>query len=640
MNLTFDISGSQIDGARDYQEDAFLITNLSDAGDGAQKSLVICADGMGGHAAGNVASNMAIQAFNRHFSGLDNSQEIYQLLTDGVAKANYSIAETVKETAALKGMGCTLVAAFLEKNHLWWASVGDSHLYLLRNGELKKKNADHSYGGFLDRMAAHGKPMEPEPGFARNMLMSALTGDDIADLDCPHTPLELIPGDRIIISSDGLDTLSAGKIIHYASEAASAKECVDALLQAVKDAAMPRQDNTTVIVVDVFDKNAAAAEPEPEFEEIIIEDDGSDSTVPHGAEPDLDKTMENLRQPEAEESKGGMARIIAILVVVIAAAAGAYFFMAGDNKSEHPAIELEEPATEPVKQNAPEPVNEEQQVPPVQTQQTLKPEKPAAVTEPAPVKIPAADSDKTTTSSGTFRDSLNAGGSSPEMLWIPAGSFSMGSPNSRTEFDERPRHNVTIKRFAISKYEISFAEYEQFTRATGHRMPDNLYLEKDTHPVINISWDDALAYTKWLSKQSGHKYRLPSEAEWEYAARAGSTDDYWWGRKIGRNNAHCFGCSTAYDPRIPTKRGSFKANAFGLYDTQGNAAEWVYDCYHENYEGAPGDGSNWEGGDCSVRVVRGGSYGSPPPSLRSAKRDKFKSDGIYDNIGFRVVRED
>ncbi len=631
MNLTFDISGSQIDGARDYQEDAFLITNLAGSGSGEQASLIICADGMGGHAAGNVASNMAIQAFNRHFSTHHGKDEVYQILTDGVGSANYSIAETVKETAALKGMGCTLVSAFFEANHLWWVSVGDSHLYLLRDGELKKKNADHSYGGFLDRMAADGKEIEPEPGFARNMLMSALTGDDIADIDCPHTPLELKPGDRIVISSDGLDTLSAGKIIHYSNESTNAKECVDNLLQAVTDAAMPRQDNTTVIVIDVHDKDAVAtAVPEPEFEEIIIEDD-SDSTEPHDPEPDLDKTLESISpSAEGESSGGGMGKIIGIVVLLLAIAGGAFVFLTGDKPTPRPEIEVEKEA--PVTQPAPP------------AEVTRAPAVEPVIEKPAPVVKPVeqkAESVKPvpTTSKGVFSDRLKSGGNGPEMIWIPAGKFSMGSPTSRTDFDERPRHTVSIERMAMSKYEVSFAEYEQFANATGRKIPDNLYLEKTTHPVINVSWDDALAYTKWLSRESGHKYRLPSESEWEYAARAGTIDDYWWGRKIGKNNAHCFGCSTAYDPRVPTKRGSFKANPFGLFDTSGNVLEWVYDCYHENYEGAPTDGSVWEGGDCSVRIVRGGSYGSPPPALRNAKRDKFKSDRSYDNIGFRVVRE-
>ena len=148
---TFDISGAQIDGARDYQEDAFLITHL---GEGEGGSLVIVADGMGGHAAGNVASNMAVQTFNKHLTGNFPSEHLPQLLNEAILQANNSISETVRETAALKGMGCTLVAIVLEENRLRWVSVGDSHLYICRDGQLRKLNADHSYGG-LSR--SHGR---------------------------------------------------------------------------------------------------------------------------------------------------------------------------------------------------------------------------------------------------------------------------------------------------------------------------------------------------------------------------------------------------------------------------------------------------------------------------------------------------
>ena len=254
--LTFDISGAQIDGARDYQEDAFLITHFGDS-NSEGGSLVIVADGMGGHAAGNVASNMAVQTFNKHITSNFPSEDLSEVLRESVQQANNSISETVRETAALKGMGCTLVAAVLDEKFIRWVSVGDSHLYLIRNHEVKKKNVDHSYGGFLDRMAAEGTPVEPEAGFSRNMLMSTLTGEDIAEIDCPETPLELQAGDRIIVASDGLDTLSQGKVLSFATEAATPKECVDALLQGVEEAKMPRQDNTTVVIIDVGEKEEA-----------------------------------------------------------------------------------------------------------------------------------------------------------------------------------------------------------------------------------------------------------------------------------------------------------------------------------------------------------------------------------------------
>lgn len=241
----------------------------------------------------------------------------------------------------------------------------------------------------------------------------------------------------------------------------------------------------------------------------------------------------------------------------------------------------------------------------------------------------------------TFRDKLKVGGEGPAMVWISAGSFEMGSPDYSVEYDQRPRHKVTLQKFAMSQYEITIAEYQRFARATGRSMPNTKGLDPKTYPIFSVSWDDAVYYTRWLSQQTGHKYQLPSEAQWEYAAAAG-TDTYfwWWGQVPGKGHAHCFGCGSGLDPRMPTKVGSFKPNRFGLYDTAGNVSEWVYDCYHKNYEGAPTDGSIWEGGDCSNRVVRGGSYASPPKSIRPSNREEFRSDQANDEIGFRVVRTD
>ena len=142
-----------------------------------------------------------------------------------------------------------------------------------------------------------------------------------------------------------------------------------------------------------------------------------------------------------------------------------------------------------------------------------------------------------------------------------------------------------------------------------------------------------------LSKQTGKKYRLPSEAEWEYAAGAGATTNYWWGVKVGENNAHCFDCKTGLNPRQPTNVGRFKPNPFGLYDTAGNVMEWAHDCYHPDYNGAPDDGSVWEGGDCSFRVARGGAYSSTSGSIRTPKRAKWRSTKGNDTVGIRVVRK-
>ena len=329
MGFTFDISGSQINGARDYQEDAYLITHLSDDnGEGA--SLVIVADGMGGHAAGNVASNMAVQTFNKYLTGNFPGEKLYEVLRNATLAANQSITETVTETPALRGMGCTLVAALLKDRHLYWVSVGDSHLYLLRKKQLVKKNANHSYGGFLDRMAAAGKPVEAEAGFSRNMLMSALTGDEIADIDCPETPLELEAGDRIVISSDGLDSINTAKIVSFAENAKNAKEYATALLKGVEDAAIPRQDNTTVVVIDVNSKEAKAA-PAAAPAKVAIEPEKTQPSINIAAPK---ATPRSYAPPAKESSKLGV--IASVVAAVLLLGGGGYFFLEGGKPVSRP----------------------------------------------------------------------------------------------------------------------------------------------------------------------------------------------------------------------------------------------------------------------------------------------------------------
>ena len=651
MALEFELAGSQIDGARDYQEDAFLITNLTDA-NGKPSALVVIADGMGGHAAGNVASNMAVQAFNKHVSANYPSENPSEILEQAVIKANNSIKETVAETPALSGMGCTMVAAILEDGKMWWASVGDSHCYLVRDRELTKKNADHSYGGFLDRMEADGTPVEAEPGLSRNMLMSAITGEDINEIDVPANPFDLQAGDRIILCSDGLDTLSAGKIIQYSEWSESTKECADALMTAVEEANMPRQDNTTAVVVNVKD----TAEAAPVVSETVTEDVGestaemsvaevSTEEIEPESEPQQQVGQPVFAEPEAdsidEEAKSKTGLMIGIAAAVILVIGGVAFTMMGKKpvQQSEPTVaeqemEAEFEATDEQDIDAPV-VDEEDEMPVALAEQEAVTEETAETTtpvaEPAPEKVAA-------TVGKTIQDSLKSGGKGPLMVVIPAGKFAMGSTSSKNS-DERPRHDVTVEQFAVSQYEITFAQYDLFAKAKGKKTPDSLYLDRETHPVIFVSWDDAYYYTKWLSEETGQKYRLANEAEWEYLASTGKKTTYWWGYDEEPNRAHCFGCGTNLDPRKPTKIGSFEANAFGLYDTSGNVAEWIHDCWHDNYKGAPEYADVWEGGDCSYRVVRGGAYSTPPQSIRNAKRDKFKSDKAYDHIGIRVVRE-
>jgi len=228
----------------------------------------------------------------------------------------------------------------------------------------------------------------------------------------------------------------------------------------------------------------------------------------------------------------------------------------------------------------------------------------------------------------------------PEMVVIPAGSFIMGSSDGRDH--EKPPHKVTIaKPFAVSKLEVTFAEWETCVSGggcTANPTPSDKSWGKERRPVINVSWTDAQEYVGWLSNKTGKTYRLLSEAEWEYAARAGTTTQYAWGDGIGKGNANCDGCGSQWDNKQTAPVGAFKPNAFGLFDMHGNVHEWVEDSYHPTYEGAPEDGSAWTAGGTSSRVLRGGSWSFFPNYLRSANRSFDRPDFRNDYIGFRVAR--
>ncbi len=214
----------------------------------------------------------------------------------------------------------------------------------------------------------------------------------------------------------------------------------------------------------------------------------------------------------------------------------------------------------------------------------------------------------------------------PEMVRIEPGKFLMGSPTSHSDGhdSERPQREVTINyAFEIGKYEVTFDEYDAFANATERQLPSDEGWGRGKQPVINVSFNDAQDYVNWLSKQTGKKYRLPSEAEWEYAARAGTKSRYWWGDEIGHNNANCDGCRSYWDDKQTAPVSSFGANAFGLYNTAGNVGEWVEDCWHDNYRNAPTNGSAWKKSDngyCGKRVIRGGSWDKTPKDLRSTYR--------------------
>ena len=227
------------------------------------------------------------------------------------------------------------------------------------------------------------------------------------------------------------------------------------------------------------------------------------------------------------------------------------------------------------------------------------------------------------------------------MVTIPAGRFRMGCVSGRDCFDEeQPVHEVSVGSFALSKYEVTFEEYDRFTEATGRARAGDEGWGRGTRPVINVSWNDARAYVAWLSAETGEPYRLPTEAEWEYAARAGTETAYSWGNGIGDNRANCDGCDSRWDDEQTAPTGSFGANAWGLHDMHGNVWEWVEDCWHENYARAPSDGTAWTGGgDCSRRVLRGEFLGRPIRGASVRPSAAGLTTGFRNlSLGFRVAR--
>lgn len=278
----------------------------------------------------------------------------------------------------------------------------------------------------------------------------------------------------------------------------------------------------------------------------------------------------------------------------------------------------------------------------------------------------------------SFRDCPDC----PEMVVLPAGSFAMGSSPADTIQDrrslrdeevgtarsfmerEQPQHSLTIRKpFALGKYLVTRREFAAFVRDAAYSIsgdcidwanhyfkrppgagwPNPGFSQTEREPAVCVNWQDAQAYVAWLNSKlhdpmATKPYRLASEAEWEYAARAGTQTARWWGDSIGLDNADCDGCGSRWDARKTAPVGSFRPNLFGLYDMLGNVWEWTEDCWHESYTGAPDNGSPWLTGSCKQRVIRGGGWVSRPWLLRSATRTCPDSSTRANYIGFRVAR--
>lgn len=286
--------------------------------------------------------------------------------------------------------------------------------------------------------------------------------------------------------------------------------------------------------------------------------------------------------------------------------------------------------------------------------------------------VKEAKSPHTPNTGSIFRDCTGC----PDMVVIPAGSFNMGSPDSEDSrhSDEGPVHRVKITTFALGKTEITRGQFAAFVKKAKYSTGDKCwtleggtfrdrgnrnwhdlgYLQNDKHPVSCISWNDAQAYAEWLSRKTGKKYRLPTEAEWEYAARGKTLTSRYWGdnpddactyanvadktaeKKLqGASSWWIHKCTDGFPNTSPVS--SFKANAFKLNDMLGNLWEWTEDNYHDSYNNAPLDGSAWLG-ENPKRVLRGGSWNNSPSLVRSAKRGRDKPSSRFSNIGFRLAR--
>ena len=221
----------------------------------------------------------------------------------------------------------------------------------------------------------------------------------------------------------------------------------------------------------------------------------------------------------------------------------------------------------------------------------------------------------------------------PPLISLPAGQFTMGSNSS--DLSERPAHKVTLATpFAIGKYEVTAGQWN----ACADARVCQRVAQADEAPVRDVSWDDVQQYLKWLGTTSGKPYRLPTEAEWEYAARGGTTTAFWWGEKLVPGKANCKDCGPPWQVDAPAKAGSFGANPYGLHDMNGSVWEWVSDCWHSSFKDAPADGRTWDAPNCTVRVIRGGSWREGAAYMVASTRFKYDASVRNGQNGFRVAR--
>ena len=216
------------------------------------------------------------------------------------------------------------------------------------------------------------------------------------------------------------------------------------------------------------------------------------------------------------------------------------------------------------------------------------------------------------------------------MLRLPGGNYTMGSAD---DWYEKPAHQVSVAPFSLGRFPVTVGEWRACWSAGGCDFEPS---GEEGVPVSNVSWKDAQQYVGWLARVTNRPYRLPSEIEWEYAARGGTSTSYWWGDEMITGVATCKGCGEPYNPEKPLRVGMMKANPLGLHDMAGGVAEWVSDCWHSNYHGAPRSGS-WDAPNCREHVLRGGSWKSTPEDLRVTSRTKYDTGVRYPTHGLRVA---
>ncbi|MBA4502383.1 SUMF1/EgtB/PvdO family nonheme iron enzyme [Marinobacterium marinum] len=414
------------------------------------------------------------------------------------------------------------------------------------------------------------------------------------------------------------------------------------LSQALSPDPEQRPAHCSQLIHDLYAPETAAEDRPPDLPETEVTD--APSTAPEQAPPASPRRW--LRWPTTNPI-GNMSRtarrwLLAVLIFGIGFAAGvwtAFLFMQGQFDSIS-AQALEQMRNNRELRTAFESLEQSHADLQARHENALKS---AAALQAAP-QPPVETGDnlrqatQPTANLTLFQDELNGGGRGPQMVIIPAGRFRMGDLHGQGDDNEYPVHEVVMTHgFALARHEVTFEEYDRFATATGRALPADEGWGRGQRPVVNVSWLDARAYTRWLSQQTGQPYRLPTEAEWEYSARAGTESIYWWGDEMLDGFAVCDGCGSQWDGQSSAPVGSTRANPWGVQDLSGNVDEWVQDCYQPDYRNAPGDGSAEQTTGCHQRVMRGGSWFDIPRLIRPASRYRHPEDSSRNSWGFRVA---